>query len=82
MAEGPAAGLALVDELADRPELREYHRLPSVRADLLFKLKRLEDALPEFERAAAMTTNAQERQMLLDRVQACRLRPINNSDEV
>ncbi len=72
MARGPAAGLELVDALAERTELREYHRLPSVRADFLFKLNRMEEALLEFERAAGMATNAQERQMLLDRVQACR----------
>jgi RNA polymerase sigma-70 factor, ECF subfamily len=82
MANGPAAGLELVDALATNPDLRNYHRLPSVRADLLFKLGRFGEALLEFERAAALATNAQERQMLQDGVQACRLRLINNSDEV
>ncbi|MEO5922467.1 MAG: RNA polymerase sigma factor [Bryobacteraceae bacterium] len=82
MAFGPEAGLNLVDALAANPDLRGYHRLPSVRGDLLFKLGRFGEAQPEFERAAALATNAQERQMLLDRMQACRLRPINNSDEL
>jgi len=72
MAYGPAAGLKLADALAENPELRDYHRLPSVRADLLFKLDRRVDALREFERAAELTENAQERRMLLDRAATCR----------
>ena len=52
MAFGPAAGLALVDALADEPALRDYHLLPSVRGDLLAKLGRLDEARAEFERAA------------------------------
>lgn len=71
MAYGPAAGLSLADALLSNPALHNYHRLPSVRADLLFKLHRYAEAQSEFERAAALTTNAQERRMLLDRAQAC-----------
>lgn len=72
MAFGPAAGLELADQLAHEPSLRNYHLLPSVRADLLMKLGRLEEALDEFERAAALTQNERERTMLLERAQACR----------
>jgi RNA polymerase sigma factor (sigma-70 family) len=73
MAYGPAAGLELADALVSDPALREYHRLPSVRADLLLKLGRKPEALLEFARAAALATNAQERQMLLERAEACRV---------
>ena len=55
MAFGPAAGLELVDALADEPALSGYHLLPSVRGDLLVKLGRLDEARAEFERAAALT---------------------------
>jgi RNA polymerase sigma-70 factor (ECF subfamily) len=72
MAFGPAAGLALVDRLAEEPSLRGYHLLPSVRGDLLSKLGRLDEARTEFERAAALTRNARERALLLDRVKATR----------
>ena len=61
MAFGPAAGLALVDALADEPALARYHLLPSVRGDLLAKLGRTDEARAEFERAAALTRNARER---------------------
>jgi RNA polymerase sigma-70 factor (ECF subfamily) len=71
MAFGPAAGLRLVDELVDEPSLRKYHLLPSVRGDLLFKLGRLDEARAEFERAAALTQNARERTLLLNRAAAC-----------
>jgi len=71
MAFGPAAGLQLVDELASEPSLRAYHLLPSVRGDLLAKLGRLDEARAEFERAAALTQNARERRLLLDRAAAC-----------
>lgn len=71
MAEGPAAGLALVEELRDDPALAEYHWLPSVRGDLLAKLGRLAEARHDFERAAALTRNARERTLLLARAQAC-----------
>jgi RNA polymerase sigma factor (sigma-70 family) len=70
MASGPAAGLALVDDLASDPVLRGYHLLPSVRGDLLAKLGRGEEARAEFERAASLTKNARERKLLLDRAAA------------
>ena len=71
MAFGPAAGLALVDGLTSEPALREYHLLPSVRGDLLKKLGRLAEARVEFERAAALTRNTRERELLLDRARGC-----------
>ena len=71
MALGPAAGLELVDALVSEPLLRNYHLLPSVRGDLLFKLGRLAEARQEFERAAALTQNARERDLLLDRAAKC-----------
>jgi RNA polymerase sigma factor (sigma-70 family) len=71
MASGPAAGLALVDALTDEPSLKTYHLLPSVRGDLLAKLGRLEEARAEFERAASLTRNARERDLLLERAAAC-----------
>ncbi len=67
MAEGPAAALPLVDALAREPALRTYHLLPSVRGDLLERLGRGEEARAEFERAASLTRNAQERTLLLGR---------------
>lgn len=71
MALGPAAGLELVDRLLSEPALENYHLLPSVRADLLAKLGRLEEARVEFERAASMTRNERERTLLLGRAAAC-----------
>jgi RNA polymerase sigma factor (sigma-70 family) len=71
MALGPQAGLDLVDALAAEPSLRDYHLLPAVRGDLLVKLGRHAEARPEFERAAALTRNARERALLLDRARAC-----------
>lgn len=71
MAAGPAAGLALVDELTAEPSLKSYHLLPSVRGDFLFKLGRLDEARLEFERAAGLTQNARERKLLMDRALAC-----------
>jgi RNA polymerase sigma-70 factor (ECF subfamily) len=71
MALGPAAGLELVDALAAEPALRNYHLLPSVRADLLAKLGRLDEAKAEFERAAELTRNLRERGLLLARAIAC-----------
>jgi RNA polymerase sigma factor (sigma-70 family) len=71
MAHGPARGLDLADRLAARPELRRYHLLPSVRGDLLAKLGRDDEARAEFERAAALTRNAQERAVLLRRAADC-----------
>jgi RNA polymerase sigma-70 factor, ECF subfamily len=70
MAQGPAAGLALVDALTAEPTLRSYHLLPSVRGDFLKKLGRLDEARAEFERAASLTQNARERKLLLDRAAA------------
>ena len=67
MAQGPAAGLALVDALAGDASLRDYQWLPSVRGDLLDKLGRREEARAEFRRAASMTTNARERALLEER---------------
>lgn len=72
MAFGPTAGLELADQLMHEPALRSYHILPSVRADLLMKVGRIEEALGEFERAAGLTQNEREREMLLERAEACR----------
>ena len=71
MAFGPMAGLELVDGLTAEPSLRGYHLLPSVRGDLLKKLGRFDEARAEFERAAKLTRNARERELLLDRARAC-----------
>ena len=73
MAFGPAAGLELVDALTSEPSLERYHLLPSVRGDLLAKLGRLDEACAEFERAASLTRNKRERELLLERAAACRL---------
>jgi predicted RNA polymerase sigma factor len=70
MAFGPAAGLEIVDALGAEPALANYHWLPSVRGDLLAKLGRLEEARAEFERAAEMTRNARERELLTARAHA------------
>ncbi|KVM89820.1 RNA polymerase sigma factor [Burkholderia stagnalis] len=67
MAFGPAAGLELVDALRDDPALARYHWLPSVRGDLLAKLGRADEAKAEFRRAAELTHNARERELLLER---------------
>jgi predicted RNA polymerase sigma factor len=71
MAFGPAAGLALVDRLLDEPMLQGTHLLPSVRGDFLAKLGRFAEARAAFESAAALTRNAAERQMLLERAAGC-----------
>lgn len=71
MAEGPAAGLAILDEITGDPALKNYHLLPSVRADLLRKLGRVDEARAEFERAASLTQNFRERDFLLSRASAC-----------
>jgi RNA polymerase sigma-70 factor, ECF subfamily len=71
MASGPAEGLALVDALADEPLLRNYHLLPSVRGDLLSRLRRHDEARREFERAASLARNARERHFLQQRAAAC-----------
>ena len=70
MASGPQAGLELVDALTSVPALEQYHLLPSVRGDLLLKVGRADEARAEFERAAAMTRNARERELLLERARA------------
>ena len=70
MAQGPQAGLELVDALTAEPTLRNYHLLPSVRGDFLKKLGRNAEARAEFERAASLTQNARERKLLLDRAAA------------
>jgi RNA polymerase sigma factor (sigma-70 family) len=75
MAFGPAAALEIVDGLAAEPALSNYHLLPSVRGDLLMKLNRHDEARPEFERAAALTRNARERALLLERAAACGAAP-------
>ena len=71
MAFGPAAGLELVDALSADGSLKSYHLLPSVRGDLLAKLGRLDEARAEFERAAALTRNSCERELMLERAAAC-----------
>jgi predicted RNA polymerase sigma factor len=71
MARGPEAGLELVDALVGTPSLREYHLLPSVRGDLLAKLGRWQEARSEFLRAADLTRNARERELLLARAAGC-----------
>jgi len=67
MAFGPAAGLDLVDALISEPSLKAYHLLPSVRGDLLSKLGRYDEARVEFRRAASLTRNTRERELLLER---------------
>ena len=71
MAFGPGAGLELVDQLAAEGSLEGYHLLPSVRGDFLVKLGRLEEACAEFERAATLTRNLRERDLLLGRAREC-----------
>jgi RNA polymerase sigma factor (sigma-70 family) len=71
MAEGPVAGLAIADRLTAEPALANYHLLPAVRADLLFKLARFPEARSEFERAASLTRNAREQALLLARAAEC-----------
>ena len=71
MAFGPAAGLELVDALTAEPLLKAYHLLPSVRGDFLRKIGRFDEARVEFERAASLTRNARERELLLERARTC-----------
>ena len=71
MASGPAAGLELIDALISEPSLKSYHLLPSVRGDFLFKLGRLAEAEQEFARAATLTRNARERDLLTARARLC-----------
>jgi RNA polymerase sigma factor (sigma-70 family) len=75
MADGPQAGLDLVEALAAEPALTRYHLLPSVRADLLYKLGRRDEARTEFERAASLTQNTRERVLLLSRAASCETPP-------
>jgi predicted RNA polymerase sigma factor len=71
MAFGPAAGLEIVDPLTADAQLAGYHLLPSVRGDLLAKLGRFDEARAEFERAASLTRNTRERELMLDRANTC-----------
>lgn len=71
MAYGPEEGLSLVDELAEDPALRDYYLLPAVRGDLLVKLGRMAEARAELEKAASLTTNTRERELLLERAASC-----------
>ena len=68
---GPAEGLALADTLASEPSLKSYHLLPAVRGDLLDQLGRYDEAREEFQRAASLTRNAREREVLSERATAC-----------
>ncbi len=71
MAEGAAAGLAIIDRLVSEPSLERYPYLPSARGDLLAKLGRMAEARAEFERAASLTRNERERTLLLARAAGC-----------
>jgi RNA polymerase sigma factor (sigma-70 family) len=71
MAFGPEAGLELIDELASEPSLMSYHLLPAVRGDLLARLGRNDEASAEFKRAATLTRNERERELLLKRAANC-----------
>ena len=71
MAFGPEVGLELADALREESSLKAYHLLPAVRGDFLVKLGRLEEARAELERAASLTSNARERELLLERAAAC-----------
>jgi RNA polymerase sigma factor (sigma-70 family) len=71
MAEGPAAGLEIVERLLAEPALRNYHLLPAARGDLLERLERFEEARAELERAASLTQNGRERELLLERAASC-----------
>jgi RNA polymerase sigma factor (sigma-70 family) len=71
MAQGPEAGLALADALLDVPALKNYHLLPTVRANLLRQLGRMDEARAEFERAAAVARSDREKAVLLKEAQSC-----------
>jgi len=71
MAYGAGRGLDLVDALVSEPSLQRYHLLPSVRGDFLARLGRFAEARDEFERAATLTRNARERDLLLGRAAEC-----------
>jgi len=68
---GPRVGLEIVDTLTSDPALEGYHLLPTVRGDFLFKLVRLDEARPEFERDAGLTRNARARELPLERAATC-----------
>jgi predicted RNA polymerase sigma factor len=72
MAEGPAAGLAITDQLAGAPELRNYHLLPTVRGDFLERLGRYDEAQAAFQAAAQLAANIRERDMLERRAEAAK----------
>lgn len=74
MATGPAEGLAIVDRLTGERALKDYHLLPSVRGDLLFRLDRFPEALTEYERAVSLAQNDRERELLARRADECRSR--------
>ena len=82
MAFGPAAGLDLVDALVPEPSLKAYHLLPAVRGDLLRKLGRFEEARAEFERAASLTENVVERELLERRAAECTRGAVGGLDEL
>jgi RNA polymerase sigma-70 factor, ECF subfamily len=71
MAYGPDEGLEIIDSIVADPALKSYHLLPSVRGDLLVKVGRHDEARAEFERAASLTRNSRERDLLLARAAAC-----------
>ncbi|WP_331768289.1 DUF6596 domain-containing protein [Embleya sp. NBC_00896] len=81
MAHGPAAGLALTDELVSEPTLRDYHLLPGVRGDLLLRLGRNEEARREFERSAMLTRNVAEREFLRRRAEAVPTDDVDEADD-
>jgi RNA polymerase sigma factor (sigma-70 family) len=78
MAFGPAAGLEVADPLTGEPALAGYHLLPAVRGDLLSRLGRDGEAAAEFEKAAALTRNARERDLLLERAAGCFRKPASS----
>jgi predicted RNA polymerase sigma factor len=71
MAFGPQPALEIVDTLRSEPSLKSYHLLPAVRADLLKKLGRVDEARNEFQRAASLAQNVRERTLLLSRAASC-----------
>ena len=78
MAFGPGAGLELIDALLSEPSLKNYHLLPAVRGDFLFKLNRFAEAQAEFEHAATLTQNSREREFLLTRAATAAARAATN----
>jgi len=80
MAFGPAFGLQIVDALSEEPVMRDYYLLPSVRGDLLAKLGRMAEAEAEFRRAAAMTQNERERELMLRRATECEEQGVGRRD--